>query len=153
METVVGGLFNAVTFAGAGFLFSKFNHNGYEKEIKRHNEAMEKLAKDKEKWYEKQVEKKEEIEKLRQQLSDANADINRTNRSLKTLAEMTRLENEYNESKNNEPKFEDYYKPSDETKEYQNVVFLIIGISLGYIIFKIKKMWKSVKMEKKNPKF
>ena len=74
---------------------------------------MEELARDKEKWYEKQVEKKEEIEKLRQQLSDANADINRTNRSLKTLAEMnnrvTRLENEYNKSKNNKPKLEDYY--------------------------------------------
>ena len=55
METVVGGLFNAVAFAGAGFLFSKLNHTGYEKEIKRHNEAMEKLAKDKEKWYEQVV--------------------------------------------------------------------------------------------------
>ena len=43
------------------------------------------------------VEKKQDIEKLRQELSDANADINKTNRSLKTLAEMnnrvTRLEN------------------------------------------------------------
>ena len=45
METVVGGLFNAV----AGFLFSKLNHTGYEKEIKRHNEVMEKLSRDKEK--------------------------------------------------------------------------------------------------------
>ena len=54
METVIGGLFNA----GAGFLFSKLNHTGYEKDIKRHNEAMEKLAKDKEKWYEEQVGKK-----------------------------------------------------------------------------------------------
>ena len=30
METVVGGLFNAVAFAGAGFLFSKLNHTGYD---------------------------------------------------------------------------------------------------------------------------
>ena len=58
METVVGGLFNAVAFAGAGFLFSKLNHSGYEKEIKRHNEAMEKLSKDKEIWYQKQMERK-----------------------------------------------------------------------------------------------
>ena len=84
METVIGGLFNAVAFAGAGFLFSKLNHSGYEKEIKRHNEAMEK-------WYEEQVKRKEEIERLRQQLSDANADINRTNMSLKTLAEINNL--------------------------------------------------------------
>ena len=82
METVVGGLFNAVAFAGDGFLFSKLNHSGYEKEIKRHNLAIEKLTRDKENWFEKQMERKEYLEKLRQQLSDANADINETNKSL-----------------------------------------------------------------------
>ena len=61
METVVGGLFNTVAFAGAGFLFSKLNHTGYEKEIKRHNEAMEKLSRDKEKWYENKKKKKKKF--------------------------------------------------------------------------------------------
>ena len=143
METVVGGLFNAVAFAGAGFLFSKLNHTGYEKEIKRHNEGMEKLSEAKEKWYKKQVEKKEQIEKLRQQLSDANADINRTNMSLKTLSEMNNrvksLEQEYNTAEENKPKLEDYYKPSDEMKEYQNVAFFLVGISVGYIFYKISE--------------
>ena len=138
METVIGGLFNAVAFAGAGFLFSKLNHTGYEKEIKRHNEAMEKLAKDKEKWYEEQVKRKEEIEKLRQQLSDANADINRTNMSLKTLAEINNhvknLEQEYNTLK--EPKLEDYYKELDEMKDYKMITFSIIGIGTGYVLYK-----------------
>ena len=46
---LVGGLFNAVAFAGAGFLFSKLNHTGYKEEIKRHNLAMEKLSADKQK--------------------------------------------------------------------------------------------------------
>ena len=143
-KRVGGGLFNAVAFAGAGFLFSKLNHTGYEKEIKRHNEAMEKLAKDKEKWYEEQVKRKEEIEKLRQQLSDANADINRTNTALKTLVRVNSLEKErdklsreYSESAGNEPKLEDYYKPSDEMKEYQNVAFFLVGISGGYLIHKL----------------
>ncbi|CAB3979212.1 Hypothetical predicted protein [Paramuricea clavata] len=36
----------------------KLNHGGYEDEMKRHNKALEKLAKAKEKWYERQVEKK-----------------------------------------------------------------------------------------------
>ena len=140
METVVGGLFNAVAFAGAGFLFSKLNHSGYEKEIKRHNEAMEKLARDKEKWYEEQVKRKQEIEKLRQQLSDANADINKTNMSLKNLAEINNrykyLKEEADEEDEKEPKLEDYYKPSDEMKEYQNVVFFLVGLSGGYIVYK-----------------
>ena len=50
-SVVAGGLFNAVAFAGAEFLFSKLNHRGYEKEIKRHNKAIEELAKAKEAWY------------------------------------------------------------------------------------------------------
>ena len=148
METVIGGLFNAVAFAGAGFLFSKLNHTGYEKEIKRHNEAMEKLAKDKEKWYEGQVEKKEEIEKLRQHLSDVNTDINKTKMSLKTLAEINKrsgelvhcmksLEQEYNTSE--EPKLEDYYKELDEMKEYKILSFLIINIGTGYVVYKFIK--------------
>ena len=135
METVIGGLFNAVAFAGAGFLFSKLNHSGYEKEIKRHNEA-------KEKWYEEQVKRKEEIEKLRQQLSDANADINKTNMSLKNLAEINNnfknLQNEYYAAEN-EPKLEDYYKPSDEMKEYKILSFSIIGIGTGYVVYKFIK--------------
>ena len=61
METVFGGLFNAVAFAGAGFLFSKLNHSGYEKEIKRHNLTLEKLARDKEIWYKQQVERNGEV--------------------------------------------------------------------------------------------
>ena len=140
METVIGGLFNAVAFAGAGFLFSKLNHTGYEKEIKRHNEAMEKLARDKEEWYEKQVKRKEEIERLRQQLSDANADKNRTNAALKNLAEVISreksLEKEYSEAVGNEPKLEDYYKPSNEMKDYQNVGFFLVGISGGFMVYK-----------------
>ena len=139
-KRVGGGLFNAVAFAGAGFLFSKLNHTGYEKEIKRHNEAMEKLSEAKEKWYEEQVKRKEEIEKLRQQLSDANADINRTNMSLKTLAEMNNrvksLEKEYNTAVENEPKLEDYCKESDEMKEYKMTSFSIVGIGTGYVVYK-----------------
>ena len=120
------GLFNAVAFAGAGFLFSKLNHSGYESEIKRHNEAMEKLSKAKEKWYEDQAKKKDKIEMLRRQASDANADINDTNRALEELRKITR-----------EPKLEDYYKPSDEMKEYQLVVVSLMGLGGGWVLYKI----------------
>ena len=140
METVFGGLFNAFAFAGAGFLFSKLNHTGYEKEIKRHNLAMEKLARSKEKWFEKQEERKQEIQKLKQQAVEANEDINQTNKSLENLAKVLNrvkyLENEYVASNEAEPKLEDYYKPSQEMKEYQNILFLIVGLFGGYIIHK-----------------
>ena len=57
-SVVAGGIFNAVAFAGAGYVFHKLDKNAYEDEMKRHNLAMEKLQKAKEKWYEKTVEKK-----------------------------------------------------------------------------------------------
>ena len=120
------GLFNAVAFAGAGFLFSKLNHSGYESEIKRHNEAMEKLSKAKEKWYEDQVKKKDKIEMLRRQASDANADINDTNLALEKLRKITRG-----------PKLEDYYQPSDEMKEYLLVVVSLMGLGGGWVLHKI----------------
>ena len=56
---MAGGLFNAIAFAGAGYVFHKLDKSGYEKEMKRHDEAMEKLSAEKEKWYEKTVGKKQ----------------------------------------------------------------------------------------------
>ena len=58
---VVGGLFNAFAFAGAGFLFSKLNHSGYKDEIKRHNLALEHLSKAKQS---KNGMKKKSLEKI-----------------------------------------------------------------------------------------
>ena len=56
---VAGGLFNAIAFAGAVYVFHKLDKNGYEKEMERHDRAMKRLSAEKEKWYEKTVEKKE----------------------------------------------------------------------------------------------
>ena len=71
---VAGGIFNAVAFAGAGFLFSKLNKEGYKDEMRRHNEAMEKLTKAKEAWYERNVARKDRMAQLRLELDDANKD-------------------------------------------------------------------------------
>ena len=57
-SVVAGGLFNAVAFPGVGCFFSKVNHSGYEAEIKRHNRALEDLARAKKAWYENEVAKK-----------------------------------------------------------------------------------------------
>ena len=69
MESVVaGGLFHAVAFAGAGYVFHKLDKKGYEDEMKRHNLAVEQLQAAKEKWYEKTVHKKNKIALLQQKL-------------------------------------------------------------------------------------
>ena len=116
---VAGGLFNAIAFAGAGFLFSKLNHSGYEDEIKRHNLALEQLSRAEEEWYEKEVARKNDIEVKRRQLADASADINVTNKALSSLS--------------------DYYKPSKEMEEYQAMTIAVIGVGSGFVEYEIYK--------------
>ena len=131
---VAGGLFNAIAFAGAGYVFNKLDKNGYKKEMKRHNEATETLAREKEKWYEKTVEKKNEIALLRQKLTDANKDLDDTNEALRNL----RLAMEdLTDHEQIEPKLNDYYEPSDEMKMYMNVVTGVIGSVSGFLVTKI----------------
>ena len=59
-SVVAGGLFNAVAFAGAGYVFHKLDKKGYEDEMKRHNLAVEQLQAAKEKWYEKNSRKEKQ---------------------------------------------------------------------------------------------
>ena len=60
-QVVATGVFNALAFAGAGFLSKMLDKNGYGEEMKRHNLAMEDLTKPCNKWNEQQVLKREEI--------------------------------------------------------------------------------------------
>ena len=131
-SVVAGGLFNAIAFAGAGYVFHKLDKSGYEKEMKRHNEAMEKLSEEKGKWYERTVEKKNKIALLRQKLSDANKDLDEVNEALHNLRTATEELEE-----DNEPTLDEYYEPSDEMKEYMDVVTGVIGSVSGYLLTKI----------------
>ena len=131
---VAGGLFNAVAFAGAGYIFHKLDKNGYEKEMRRHDEAIERLDREKEKWYEKTVEKKNKIAFLRQEIEDANKDFRDTNEALRKL----RLAKEdLNEHEDIEPKLENYYEPSNEMKMYMNVVTGVVGSVSGFLVTKL----------------
>ena len=100
--------------------------------MKRHNEAMEKLSEEKEKWYERTVEKKNKIALLRQKLSDVNKDLDEVIEALHNLRTATV---ELEEDK--KPTLDDYYEPSDEMKEYMNVVTGVIGSVSGYLLTKI----------------
>ena len=141
---VVGGLFNAVAFAGAGFLFSKLNHSGYQNEIKRHNLALEKLSAAKQKWYEKETARKNNIELKRHQLIEANADIKTTNKALAQLsAALATAERKANEV--SEPTLNDFYTPSKEMKEYQALTMSVTGLSVGLLGHRIY-MWYMTKL-------
>ena len=132
-STAAAGVFNAFAFAGAGFLFKFLDKNGYEDEMKRHNLAMEKLTAVKEKWYENEDANKNEMQLLRQQLSDANADINKTNKALDNLRKIT-FENR---TFTREPHESDFYEPSDEMREYQHAAVGLAGLISGWGVYKL----------------
>ena len=128
---VAGGLFYAVAFASAGYVFHKLDKKGYEDEMKRHNLAMEQLTAAKEKWYEKTVEKKNKVALLRQQLLDANKDLDATNEALH------KLRTAMDEDIGPKPTITDYYEPSDEMKMYTNVVVGVTGSVAGVLASKL----------------
>ena len=128
---MAGGLFNAIAFAEAGYVFHKLDKNGYEKEMKRHDMAMETLSAEK-KWYEMTVEKNR-IALLRQKLQDANKDLDDANDALHNL--RVALE-DLQDHEAREPKLQDYYEPSDEMKRYMDIVTGVIGSVSGFLITK-----------------
>ena len=97
--------------------------------MKRHNLALEKLQEAKEEFYEKEVKRNDRIQQLSQQLSDANRDINTTNNALDELRQIQLIQY-------NEPQLSDYYKLSDEMKDYQYLTISAAGVVSGYILFK-----------------
>ena len=132
-STAAAGVFNAFAFAGAGLLFKFLDKNGYEDEMKRHDLAMEKLKAAQDKWYENEVAKKNEMQLLRLQLSDANADINKRNIALGNLNKIT-FENRTFTRK---PHISDFYEPSDEMEEYQHAAVGLAGLVGGWGVYKL----------------
>lgn len=131
-------LFAGFAFAGAGTLMHSLEPNAYAAESKRHNLAMEQLSRAKEKWYENQVEHKNKIQELRQQLSDANADINVTNHALDLLKKIQNIRFQ-GRTFTREPIVNDYYKPSDKMKKYEYIVTVGLGLTCGYMVNKLLK--------------
>ena len=99
--------------------------------MKRHNLAVETLQKKKDEWYEKTVEKKNKVELLRQQLENANKDLDSTNEALH------KLRTAMDEDIGPKPTITDYYKSSDEMKMYTNVVVGVTGSVAGVLASKL----------------
>ena len=136
VASMTQNVFAGLAFAGSGYLFKMVDKINYEVEIKRHNKALEDLAKAKEAFYENGVKQRDKIQELKQELADANNYIENTNRALDMLRKVQTVE--YNNMKfDREPKLSDFYQPSNEMKEYQFITTGIIGICSGYLLSKI----------------
>ena len=81
------------------------------------------------------MKQKDKIQELRQEISDANRDINDTKKALDELRLIRTVE--YGGLKfTREPTLSDYYKPSDEMKEYQMIFIEAVGLDGGYVLHK-----------------
>ena len=72
--TVFSSVIPAITFSAGSWAFSMIEHKGYLAESQRRNKAIEKIAEGKEKFYVEQVQRKNKMQQLRQDLADANQD-------------------------------------------------------------------------------
>lgn len=122
-STAASRLFNAIAFAGAGHLFKLLDSNNYQKDIKRHDLAMEKLTRAREQWYQNEIAKKDDIAQKRREILDSKADMRVVNSALDQLMTFTkRLE------------LKDFYKPSTEMSHYQHFVVRAAGLTSGLLI-------------------
>ena len=103
--------------------------------MKRHNQALEKLAKAKEKFYESEVKRRNDEARRRAEILDANKDIEETNRALEDLRGFTRLMNDSESQR--KPKLKDFYQPSDEMKRYAMMTMGILGVGGAYGLTRI----------------
>ena len=130
------GLFNAMAFAGAGVLLKKLDKHGYESDSKRPNLAMEKLAKAREEWNRKEAEEKKKYVLRRQELTEANADINETNKALENYKKAIEIVYEGRKF-TREPHIWDFYTPSEEMKDYMTLAIGTMGLVGGWMGGKI----------------
>ena len=98
---------------------------------------MEHLSKAREEWHEKEVHKKGELARKRQELLAPRADLSTVNKALDALRKMNVVYTGIDGTKRTftkRPELGDFYKPSSEMKHYQNIAMGIVGVSSGLIL-------------------
>ena len=107
---------------GAGYLLQNIRQEWIRKGDKKHKLATEALVKAKEKFYEEEVRRKDKLQKLRQEIADANQIIEQTNKALDQLRDSQSVTQSYEE-----PKIEDFYSPSPDMRKYQKITSVAMG--------------------------
>ena len=131
---LIGGvqtIFAAASFAAAGYLFNMPDKVGYDKEMKRHNLAEEKLDRDRLKFDEEERRAYDREQRLRFEIEDANKDMDDTNKSLDNLAAVKRQYEALKARNRVRPRLSQYYRPSDDMRYYQSVAAVILGVGAG----------------------
>ena len=138
MAGIVAMLFgagiNSLAFSGSNYMFSKLSNHGAD-ERKRHNEATEKLQKDRNSW----------VKERQQRLDFINQQLQRERHAEHTFSEVDDAMDAYyiaTEKKlpplRSKPVLSDFYHPSDQQKNNE-FLFIISSLGLmGYLMYKSK---------------
>ena len=134
LAMLFGAGINALAFSGSNYMFSKLSGHGAG-ERKRHNEAIEKLQKDRNSW----------VKERQQRLDFINQQLQRERHAEHTFTEVDNAMEAYyiaTEKKlpplRSKPVLSDFYHPSDQQKNNE-ILFIISSLGLmGYLMYKSK---------------
>ena len=119
-----GAVVNALAFSGSSYLFSTIGQKDHEKEMKRHNEAMENLMKARDAW----------SKRREQRLDFINEQFRRQSHAIKTFRDVDAAMHEYTvrfgvrlTPLEPEPVLDDFYVKS-ESQHKKEIVFTAVGM-------------------------
>lgn len=140
MAQALGTIFAEASFSLSNKLFELWEPTDHSREQERHNKAAEGLQKEHEKWYQKRINQKTKLKELSSKEVQVQKDFGNTNKNfmeLKRLDEkISETQRELNEHLTKRPTLRDFYKPSEEMKNYQRVTNMTEGAVVGWGVWR-----------------
>ena len=133
LAVMIGGAaINALAFSGSNYLFSKLSDHG-EAERKRHDLAMENFQKARDEWNKERVKRLDFINKRLREQQDARQAITNLEDGMR---EYYQVFGRRIKPLSPQPKFTDFYHPS-ETQKKGEMTFIVLGTGLvSYIAYR-----------------
>ena len=133
--TIGGAVVNALAFSGTNFVFSQLTDHG-EEERKRHDLALEKLQRSRDKWNEDRMKRFDFINKRLQEANKARAHTSSVDDA---MLEYYRVFAKQIKPLPPEPELSYFYQPS-KTQKNSELLFIAIGSGIGtYALYKYLK--------------
>ena len=133
--TIGGAVVNALAFSGTNFVFSRLTDNGA-KERKRHDLALEKLQRTRDKWNEDRMKQLDFTNKRLREKNEAKAYINNV---AKAMLEYYRVFAKQIKPLLPKPELSDFYYPSENQKN-RELLFVEVGTGIAtYPLYKYLK--------------
>ena len=130
--TIGGAVVNALAFSGTNFVFSRLTNHGA-KEHKKHDLALEKLQRVRDKWNEDRMKRLDFINKRLREKNEARAYINNVDEA---MLEYYRV---FTKTLPSEPELSDFYHPS-KTHKNSELLFAVVATGIAtYALYKYLK--------------